>query len=419
MAPRGRQRDGDGDDDRRSQPPAGRTLALGVWHLRLPAAPRPGLLRRDRAFDLAAPSMDVADILRYAGTARRSLKGPLALEIDGPGDPLASADTVLRALALLHEHHPEVLTGLCIDGPLLGEYADELREFGLAWVRCVSSRTRAARMLVAGALHRGEALERAEAAALLLEEAPRALHVARRVGLAAVARITLFPTLNASEVGELARVAARAEVARVEVVPHEPRAGTPLARVPAPTAGELAEARELVERVLAEERGEGGAHGVLDWLTPGRLKPVALDTLDADDLRHLLAGAEADELPLAPVLPQRRAQIVAVASEDGALVDLPLTHAPAVRLFAVTGTAITPLGARALPEDPRRQKDGVGHARDLLEALLGCRALVATRIPPRAATLLKAVGIVPITAGGPVPEVLDRVARGTLRSTGA
>lgn len=417
MAPRGR----DDDDDLRRPPPAGRTLALGVWHLRLAAAPRPGLLRRDRAFDLAAPSMDVADILRYAGTARRSLKGPLALEIDGPGDPLASADTVLRALALLHEHHPEVLTGLTIDGPLLDEYADELREFGLAWVRVRldTQRMRAARMLVAGALHRGEALERSEAAALLLEEAPRALHVARRVGLSAVARITLFPTLNASEVGELARVAARADVARVEVVPHEPRAGTPLARVPGPTAGELAEAREQVERVLAEERGEDSPHGVLDWLTPGRLKPVALDTLDADDLRHLLAGAEADELPLAPVLPPRRAQIVAVASEDGALVDLPLTHAPAVRLFAVTGTAITPLGARALPEDPRRQKDGVGHARDLLEALLGCRALVATRIPPRAATLLKAVGIVPITAGGPVPEVLDRVARGTLRSTGA
>lgn len=416
MAPR--RRDG---DEQPPPAPAGRTLALGVWHLRLAGAPRPGLLRRDRAFDLAAPAMDVADILRYAGAARRSLKGPMALEIDGPGDPLASADTVLRALALLHEHHPEVLTGLSIDGPLLDEYVDELREFGLAYVRVRldTQRTRAARMLVAGALHRGEALERAEAAALLLEEAPRALHVARRMGLAAVARITLFPTLNASEVGELARLAARADVARVEVVPHEPREGTPLARVPGPTAGELREARAEVERVLAAERAPGAQAGVLDWLVPERLKPVALDALDADDLRHLLAGADVEELPLAPVLPPRRAQIVAVATEDGALVDLPLTHAPAVRLFAVTGTAITPLGARALPEDPRRQKDGVGHARDLLEALLGCRALVATRIPPRAATLLKAVGIVPITAGGPLPEVLDRVARGTLRSTGA
>jgi hypothetical protein len=399
----------------------GRSLALNVWHLRLAAAPRPLLLRRDRAFDLATPGLDVADILRYAGAARRTLRGPLALEIEGPGDPLASADSVLRALALLHEHHPEILTGLTVDGPLLDEYADELEDFGLAWVRVRldTLRPRAARMLVAGAIHRGEALDRTEAAQLLLDEAPRALHVARRMGLACVARITLFPTLNLGEVGDLARVAARAGVARVEVVAHDPRPGTPLARAPGPTAGELHDARAEVRRVLKEEHdalpAKQGPATALDWLVPERLKPVALDTLDADDLRHLLAGAEGDT-PLAPVLPPRRAQIVAVASEDGALVDLPLTHAPAVRLFAVTEGALHALGARALPDDVRRRHDGVGHARDLLEALMGCRALVATRIPPRAATLLKAVGILPIQAGGPVGEVLDRVARGTLRS---
>jgi hypothetical protein len=44
---------------------------------------------------------------------------------------------------------------------------------------------------------------------------------------------------------------------------------------------------------------------------------------------------------------------------------------------------------------------------------------VATRIPARAATLLKAVGIVPIAVGGTVTEVLDRVARGTLRALGS
>ncbi len=404
-----------------SEGPAGRALALCVWHLRLAAAPRPGLLRRDRTLDLVAPGMDVADILRYVGAARRTLKGPMALEIDGPGDALASADTVLRALALLHEHHPDVLTGLSIDGPLLNEYVDELCEFGLAWVRVRldTQRARAARMLVAGALHRGDVLERGEAATLLMEESLRALHGARRAGLPAVARITLFPTLNGSEVGELARRAVAADAARIEVAAHEPREGTPLERVPGPTAGEVREAREEVERIVAAERGPLARRGVLDWLTPERLRPVPLDALDADDVRWLLGSAEEGDERLAPLLPPRRSQIVAVATQDGALVDLPLTRATAVRLFAVTGTAITPLGARALPSDPQRLKDGVGNARELLEALLGCRTLVATRIPPRAATLLKAVGIVPVTAGGRVPEVLDRVARGTLRSTGA
>ncbi len=395
----------------------GRDLALHVWKLSLAAAGRPSFLRRDAPFDAAAPVLDVADVLRYAAAARRALKGPLALEIEGPGDPLASAETVLRALSLLHEHHPEILTGLTIDGPLLDEYAEELAEFGLTWVRVRldTLRARVARRLVTGAIHRGEVLDRAEAAALLLEEAPRALHVAQRVGLSAAARITLFPTLNLGEVGALARVAARAGVEQIEIVPHLPRPGTPLARAGAPTARELLEARAEVARVWEEERGEPSSTSMLAWLTPERVRPVSLDALDADDLRQLLPGPDALE-PVARMLPPRRWQIVAVASEDGTLVDLPLTHAPAVRLFAVTERGITAMGSRALPSDPRRRTDGVGHARDFLEALVGCRALVATRIPMRAATLLKAVGILPIAAGGALNEVLDRVARGTLRA---
>ena len=54
---------------------------------------------------------------------------------------------------------------------------------------------------------------------------------------------------------------------------------------------------------------------------------------------------------------------------------------------------------------------------DFLAAVAGCHAVVATRFTKKAATLLDAVGIRPITAGGHVDEMLDRVARGTLRST--
>ena len=71
---------------------------------------------------------------------------------------------------------------------------------------------------MAGAVHRGEALERAEAAVLLVEQAPRALGVARRFGLPCSARVTLFPTLNAAEIADLARLAARAGAEELEVL---------------------------------------------------------------------------------------------------------------------------------------------------------------------------------------------------------
>jgi hypothetical protein len=415
-------RDDDGSHAGARARARGPDLALAVWKLVLPAAPRPLLLRRDRPFDVSARACDVADVVRYVAAARRSLRGPLALEIEGPGDPLSSAETVLRALSLLHEHHPDVLTGLSIDGPLLDEYAEELVSFGLAYVRVRldTLRPRIARRLVAGAVHRGEALERAEAAALLLEQAPRALHVARRAGIPAAARVTLFPTLNLTEIGALARLAARAGAEQVEVVPHVPMPGAPLARAGTPTTGELAEARAEAARVFEEERLEPAPQAsALQWLAAGRVREVVLDDLDAEDLRHLLWAADPEaDLPSAKVLPPRRAQLIAVASEDGSLVDLPLTHASVLRVYAVTRGSIHPVGVRALEADPRRRLDGVGHAQDFLAALVGCRAVVATRIPPRAATLLRAVGIRPVQAGGALLEVLDRVARGTLRAHG-
>jgi hypothetical protein len=92
-----------------------------------------------------------------------------------------------------------------------------------------------------------------------------------------------------------------------------------------------------------------------------------------------------------------------------------LQAAPALRVYAVTPSSIRLVGARPLPSDPRRRHDGVGDAARFLDALVGCRAVVATHVPARARTLLSAVGIAPVARSGPLDAILDRVARGTLR----
>jgi len=386
---------------------------LGVWHLVLPAAPHPLLLRRDRPFDPAAPSTAVADVLRYVSVARRVLKGPLALEIEGPGDPLASPETVLRSLALLREHHPDVLVGLVIDGPLLPDYAEEVEAFEVGYlvVRRDAATARTARRLVEGAVFRGDTLARDAAADLWLEEASRATRLAARMGIPVATRLTLVPTVNAGEVAAVARAARADGARRMDVVPHRPAPGSPLARSGVPTAPEIEGARAEARMAFGTAEAEEGALG---WLAPDRLQAVNLDVLDAlDVLRALPAPPPA--VPAAPVLPPRRAQLVAVATSDGTLVDTPLAAASLLRVYAVTEDGTRFLGARPLPLDPRRRLDGVGDAQAFLHAVVGCRAVLATTIPPRAATLLGAVGIRAVARGGPVEEVLDRIARGTLR----
>ncbi len=109
--------------------------------------------------------------------------------------------------------------------------------------------------------------------------------------------------------------------------------------------------------------------------------------------------------------------MIGVATSDGVFVDRTLIDAAQLHVFAVTPRETRFLGTRALPLGILRRRDGVGVPSEFLEAVSGCRAIVATRFTKRAATLLDAVGIRPHVAGGHVDEVLDRVSRGTLRPT--
>jgi predicted Fe-Mo cluster-binding NifX family protein len=133
----------------------------------------------------------------------------------------------------------------------------------------------------------------------------------------------------------------------------------------------------------------------------------------------LLPSPDPDEPIDAPILPRRVGHIVAVATSDGQFVDRSLVDAAEVQVYLVGERRTRWLGTRSLPSGMLRRRDGVGVARDLLCAVSDCHAIVATRFSKRAATLLDAVGIRPVIAGGPIEDVLDRVARGTLRRAAA
>jgi hypothetical protein len=386
-------------------------VGLQSSRLRLPAAARPCVLRRDRTYD-GDPALDPGDVLRLSCAARRGVRGALLVEIDGPGDPLASAATTLRALALLRDHEPSVLPGLVVDGLLVAEYADELVDLGLHHlvVRMDAVTPSVARRVVSHVVHRGETFDGSEAARLVLEEGRRALRVARWHRIPVAVRFTAIPAVNLEEAGRVAALCADEGVDRVDVVPHAPKAGAPLAWAGVPTRGEMAECRAAVCAHLPAAEMRGGRLGRLD---PARLVELALDDVERlDERAPPPARFEPDP---GPILPARKAQVVAVASTDGEIVDRALADAGRLRIYAVGEEGLRWVGTRTLAASFPRRHDGVGSAPELLAALAGCRAVVATRFTPRAATLLDAVGIRAHAAVGPVDEVLDRVARGTLR----
>jgi hypothetical protein len=365
-------------------------------------------------------ALDAGDVLRYVGAARRSLRGPLLAQVEGPGDALASAPVVLRALALVRRHDPDVMVSLVVDGPLVGEYVDELLDLAVhhVVVRMDAATVKTARRVYGRALYRGEVLVGPDAGRLVLEEGRRAVRllVAERIPVAV--RFTAIPTVNLVDLPGVAAFAAEAGVERVEVVPHRPMPRAPLERAGAPTKGELAACAEVVARAWRDATPEGVARppAALSWFDAARVKDVPLSSLDHVDPLSLLPDPEAPPEEEARILPPRRARLVAVATSDGAFVDRALEDAGQVRLYAVGSDKTRLLGTRALPEEVGRRRDGVGRARDFLLAVAGCHAVVASHFSGRAATLLEAVGIRPYVAVGEIEPVLDRIARGTMKT---
>lgn len=397
--------------------------SLGVWRLALRAAPVPLLLRRDSSFANDEAHVPAAEMLRYASTARQVLKGPLVLEIEGPGDPLASAENVLRGLALVHEHHPDILTGLVIDGPLLNEYARELNELGLNYLvlRMDAASTDAARKLLDHAVYKADLLERDDAARLYIDEQRRALTIAQQHRLPVAVRITLIPTVNDLEVAELAELACRGGAERVDVVGWR-GAESGAARGRRASPGEVRDAQDLVDGIVRRFEPAGGRPlRTTRWLHPERFRDVDLQALDQVDVLEILPSPEAEtvddaafQVPAGRLLPPRRTGLVAVASSDGTLIDRRIEDVEYLRIYLVTPEETRLVGKRTLPRKVRKAKDGVGDAALLLESLVGVGAVVARRFTKRAITLLQAVNVRPFDTVGNVEDVLDRVSRGTL-----
>ena len=457
--------------------------SLHVLRVVLPAAPHALVLRRDRLPPNPAHALDPADVLRYVGAARRTRRGPLVAQFEGPGDPLASPGHVLRALSLLREHDPDVMPGLVIDGPLLAEYLDELLDLGVHHVvlRMDALTVKTAWRVYGRIQYRGELIVGPDAGRLVLEESRRAVRLLVANHIPTAIRFTAIPTVNLRDLPAIAEFAAREGVERVDIVPHVPIPRAPLAKVGAPALTELAMCREIVAGAYAAEALELGrvskgapaasddalaatdllgrtplngfrtrlaglrpapaglasassysrrsiskhdleradlprARGALAWFADGRLDDIPLAELDLVDVMSILPDPLSESAPEGEILPPRRSLVVGVATSDGAFVDRSLVDTAHLHIYAVSPGGIRWLGTRSLPMGILRRRDGVGVPGEFLEAVAGCRAIVATRFTKKAATLLDAVGIRPHVAGGHVDEVLDRVSRGTLRN---
>ena len=168
----------------------------------------------------AHPAMNAAEVIaevdRYPGLTR--------VELDGPGDPLASMATTLATVAVLRQHRPMVTIGLTTVGLQAAERAAELAAAGVARVTLLVDTLDAAtaERLYAWIRPGKKNIPLQDAVSLLLDEQARAVPALAAAGLAVTIQSTVYPGINAHYMAAIAETMAELGATAMRLVPFLP-----------------------------------------------------------------------------------------------------------------------------------------------------------------------------------------------------
>ena len=186
----------------------------------LPVAPqavcRVRYARENQTRQALNPSEVVAEIDRSPGLTR--------VELDGPGDPLASMATTLATVAVLRQHRPMVTIGLTTVGLQAAERAAELAAAGVARVTLLVDTLDAAtaERLYAWIRPGKKNIPLQDAVSLLLDEQARAVPALAAAGLAVTIQSTVYPGINAHYMAAIAETMAELGATAMRLVPFLP-----------------------------------------------------------------------------------------------------------------------------------------------------------------------------------------------------
>ena len=187
---------------------------------RLPVAPLACCRLRHGPETKAPPAMNAAEVIaeidRYPGLTR--------VELDGPGDPLASMAATLATVAVLRQHRPEVTIGLTTVGLQAAERAAELAAAGVAGVTLLVDTLDAAtaERLYAWIRPGKKNIPLQDAVSLLLDEQARAVPALAAAGLAVTIQSTVYPGINAHYMAAIAETMAELGATAMRLVPFLP-----------------------------------------------------------------------------------------------------------------------------------------------------------------------------------------------------
>jgi len=360
---------------------AGNLKTSGRVHL--PVAPKAlarGRFSPEKALPRALTPDQALNWLEYLAEQGRSVK---VINLNGPGDPLATPELTLLTLGLLRDRYPGVSLCLTTLGIGAGAYAAELARLGLAHVSILLDAVdpEVAQRIYAWIRPSTKTMPLNEATKVLINEQADSIADLVEAGVNVQAKTTAYPCINTGHIPEIAAKAAELGVSELKLFPFLTKGED------CPQPRDKATPEEL--SALAAQAGEH---------LPTTLIDLAMcQEMIEDEFSH-----EVVNQALLPK-PTPKRPYLAVCSSDGFEVDTHLGQAYQFLIYGPQDGPVVLLESRPAPEPG----SGDGRWRQVALSLSDCFAVLASAAGESPKRILADKGLPVLTQEGNVEGLVD------------
>ncbi len=310
--------------------------------------------------------------------------------IAGPGDPFANGPETIATLRTIRKNHPDVLLCVSSNGMAIGPYIKTLAELAVSHVTitvCAVDPTIGEKIYAwvedGKVIYRGR-----QAAEMLLARQLAAIGALKEHGITVKVNCIIIPGINDHHVEEVARTMKDLGVDLLNCMAMFPNVNTPFGTTPQPSKEMMEELRAKAEKYLPQMR-----HCT-------RCRADAVGLLDQDrteEFRSCLTACST----LKP-MPAAERPYVAVATEEGILVNKHLGEARTLQIWERAGDGFRKVEDRQTPAIG----GGIKRWHQMARILCDCRAVLVSGVGQTPFDILVKSGVKPVEAAGFIEEGL-------------
>lgn len=317
--------------------------------------------------------------------------------IAGPGDPFANADETMETMRLVRAKYPDVLLCVSSNGLEIGPHIQEMKELDVTHVTITipSVDPDIAGQIYSWVRYNKKVYRGREAGALMIEKQLEAVRRVTEFGMMAKVNSIIIPGINEDHVPEVARKAADLKADVMNCISMIPVEGA--------VFGDL---EEPDPRTVSKVRFKSGEH-IRQMIHCARCRSDAVGLLGKDNPEE--NSKLIQECASLPVRPDENRPHIAVATQEGMLVNLHLGEASQFHIFSRTETgSFDHKGIRLSPP----KGGGNNRWRMLARSLKDCRAVLVNAAGETPKSELEKLGIKVIEMEGLIEEGLTCVYEG-------